>query len=266
MPSPNQLAKKVARLFRVPKKILLYFKEFGLAKGWGYLKKLRISPKTGEVVQIEAPSLGRTLSIRAGTSDTFVMEALILYDDSELPQEVTNSVQKSKGLVVDAGANIGLNTLLMHKKWPNHTIVALECDKENFEILLKNVEGISQVKPMLAALWHTKTMVEIADPSVPAWSRQVKEGGSGTSKVQALSLSDILAETQTNEIAFLKCDIEGAEKSVMDALNPESAPILAALVELHERKVAGCEESFASFAKRYDKKVKRAGEYHLAAP
>jgi FkbM family methyltransferase len=55
-------------------------------------------------------------------------------------------------LILDLGANIGLATLYFAKNWPKAYIVAVEPDEENFRLMLANLDGLSNVKPVNAAV------------------------------------------------------------------------------------------------------------------
>ena len=55
--------------------------------------------------------------------------------------------------------NIGLAAVFFANRHPNAEIVAIEPEHQNFEILRKNVEPYSQIRPLEAALWGSNTNI-----------------------------------------------------------------------------------------------------------
>jgi len=61
-------------------------------------------------------------------------------------EELASSVGDDAGLVIDAGANIGLSALTFAHRWPAARIVCLEVDDANLELLCRNT-AMQPAKP-----------------------------------------------------------------------------------------------------------------------
>jgi FkbM family methyltransferase len=134
------------------------------------------------------------------------------------------ALRNFKGLVVDAGANSGIFSLIsaMFAK----QVVALEPHPDNFRILQRNIErnGVKNIFAINKALWHEKGNLEIHEGT-----------HSGEHSIYSPSTKSITASTTTLEelvktfgnIDLLKIDIEGAEfpifadldSTVLDRIN-----------------------------------------------
>src|SRR3954468_3707512 len=85
-----------------------------------------------DLVHIKIPGLEHDLILRNGSSDAYCFNQVFLDLDYDFEVEIKPS------FIVDCGANIGLSFLFSHKKYPKATIVAVEPEASNFEMLQKN--------------------------------------------------------------------------------------------------------------------------------
>lgn len=172
------------------------------------------------------------------------------------------------GLIVDAGGYIGTAAIAMSRMYPRATVVTLEPSSKNFELLQSNVEDYPQIKPMKRALSLSNNQnLKLNDRGTGQWGFSVVQGKSvGVNTyiedVDTISLEKILLETGFEIVSLFKCDIEGAEKELLE--NPGRAMVECPLImiELHERIVVGCEKSFRDFS-RNRLIVGTAGEKYL---
>lgn len=136
-----------------------------------------------------------------------------------------------KLLIVDGGANIGTSSVYFAVNYPNAKIVAIEPERENYKLLVKNCEGLN-IEPVQSALHHTSGKeLFISDPGIGDMS--FRTGIVGEYSVPTISVSDILRGTIA--IPFIcKIDIEGAEDIVFleDYYWMSKFPLL--IVELHD--------------------------------
>jgi FkbM family methyltransferase len=68
-----------------------------------------------------------------------------------------------KPLIVDVGANTGAASLYAHRAFPDARIVAVEPDRQNFELLVANAAGFP-ISCRLAAVTSRPTLVRVVDP------------------------------------------------------------------------------------------------------
>lgn len=117
--------------------------------------------------------------------------------------------------IVDAGANIGDETIRFRYFHPDATIVALEPQPGNYRLLTKNVEGDPNTIILSKGLWSRECDLNIiANGSNEGFS--VCEVPDGTGELQAVSIDSILTLLSNRcngftEIDILKLDVEGAE-------------------------------------------------------
>ena len=133
----------------------------------------------------------------------------------------------NSGIIIDAGANIGLSVIYFKMKYPNHHVIAFEPDKEIFKVLALNVQnkGLLDIELINKALWNEKTILSFAS--------DLSDGGrindSGTTQVETVLLSDYLK----NPVEMLKMDIEGAETKVIEECLPYLSNVRFIFVEYH---------------------------------
>ena len=140
-------------------------------------------------------------------------------------------LQDLRGVVVDAGAYVGLFTLLasVHAQ----EVVALEAHPDNVALLRENVGRNRRTNVVVrhSALWSTDGTTSFGDGPATSAGSVFAEGGKQLS-VPSLSLDSLIAST--GPVDLLKLDVEGAEFDILDAASEESLSQVRAIVaELH---------------------------------
>lgn len=141
------------------------------------------------------------------------------------------SAKNFKGLIVDAGANTGIYSLICSRF--AEKVIALEPYPENYQRLLENVEKnfAQNILPLNKALWYKKETLNIFEGS-----HSGEHSIFSTSKkcIQApVTTLDELVRTY-GKIDLLKIDIEGAEFSVFENLDSDVFNQINAIVgEIH---------------------------------
>lgn len=116
-------------------------------------------------------------------------------------------------VILDCGANMGLSVLYFAQNYPNHQIIAFEPERLIFDILQENVETFQLKNVTLhnKAVWtKTETLKFYSDGGMGG---RVNEAYSNRQPVliDAVPLSDYITE----DVDFLKLDVEGAEDEVL---------------------------------------------------
>lgn len=122
-------------------------------------------------------------------------------------------------LVVDVGANRGTFSLMSRMMWPRARIVAFEPWKEAAELAALNVGGL-RVELYRAALGRSSSVRMIGEAE--GTSTAFSDSGDGETAPAGL-LSDLLSAVNANPercLSILKCDVEGAETTILE-LEPE---------------------------------------------
>jgi FkbM family methyltransferase len=138
--------------------------------------------------------------------------------------------------ILDCGANVGVVTLYLKRRYPGARITAFEADPTIATTLSRNIDEnhLSDVDVVAAAVWdsagETTFVAEGAD------SGGVARDYRGTARkritVPTVRLRDVLAREQ--RVDLLKLDVEGAEHRVLQDCESELSKVQAIAVELHD--------------------------------
>ena len=135
---------------------------------------------------------------------------------------IAMALVKEGDVVLDVGANTGWFTLNWLKNVPNVTVCSFEPMPETFEVLVKNLQlnnhgsdrafnyGLSNKRAEVEFYWDTErcgatSMVNLRGTDQ---TRIVKS--------EVRRLDDVFPTLGVDCIDFIKCDVEGAEKLVLD--------------------------------------------------
>lgn len=217
------------------------------------------------LLKIERPDIRHPLFLRAPSTDVRVFEQIFL------KREYDFEVKKAPRTIIDAGANIGLASVYFSNKFPDAKIIAVEPERSNFEILERNAAAYDNITPVLAALWHENTTIDLVDPELGKWGfmTQARNGGEEplgetVHEVQAITVETIMKEHELDRIDILKIDIEGAEREVFSDPTAWIGKVDALIVELHERLKLGCNRSFYNSTNGFDHEWVQGENVYLA--
>lgn len=132
---------------------------------------------------------------------------------------------KENDNVLDAGANIGLFTVLAGKKLNNTgKLIAVEPDDNNYDMLLENIKinNLSNVETYKKGLWSKETNLEFLIGKRPGEHSLLDNDQFSGDKIviECVSIDSLLETFQLSHFDFIKMDIEGAEIEVV--LNSKS--------------------------------------------
>lgn len=185
----------------------------------------------------------RPLYLRLRTSDVSVYSDIIVRGEYKL--DLPGFEPK---IIVDAGANCGMASVVYANAYPEARIIAIEPDRSNFEMLVKNVRAYPNVTPIHAALWHEDGEVSLSgcDDAYEKWGIHAVQG----SGVRALTVETLMREHQIQAIDLFKVDIEGGEKELFRNA-PWMSKVKLLCIELHDRLIPGCREPVTKSAKGF---------------
>jgi FkbM family methyltransferase len=208
----------------------------------------------GREVRIEVPGWRESITLRARTSDVMVAIQLLLMDELAFPE------LGEARLIIDAGANIGLSALTFAHKWPSATIICLEVDDANLDMLRRNTAGFPGIRVVAAGLWRRSAGLRISNPDAASWVFRVEEDEHGP--IKGKGVAELLDEVGASRLDLLKVDIEGAETEVFGA---EAGAWLDrvdnVMVELHEVFRPGSSTAIRDTLERSGFRLSRSGEY-----
>ncbi|MEJ1239013.1 FkbM family methyltransferase [Chryseolinea sp. T2] len=152
--------------------------------------------------------------LRWNSSDFMVFNQVFIREEYSL----LKTEELLRPTILDGGANIGCTTLYLKAHFPDAMVFAMEADKDNFEILQKNIElsKLANVSCVNNAIWWETGEVFLAADYRDGreWSRHVAP--SGTTKVAASTIASALEGSGFKQFDILKLDIEGAEVDIFE--------------------------------------------------
>ena len=235
-----------------------FHERFGVVRGTRVgraVRKLEYAGHQGDLVAIplagEPPITGR-----ARTHDGAVFRQTYMWRELDAPFPF------SPATIVDAGANIGVTTRYLARKFPGAQVISLEIDEANLALLRYNTAHLRQVTVRPMALWGHRARVTIENPGAETDGYRAVESRDGD--IEAIGVEELLDESGIRTLDLLKMDIEGGERDVF-SLSPERwlGRGRMILVELHERYRPGCVAALERVIRAGHYRVTRSGEYHL---
>jgi FkbM family methyltransferase len=173
-------------------------------------------------------------------------------------------------VIVDIGANVGVISFYLAKKYPDAKIYAYEPHPSNYKNLVKGIaeNGINNVFPFnKAVLEESGLEVEIYLDEENSGASSIYYPSSGSATVETISLPDIVKENGIEKIDYLKIDCEGAEFDILEkteALYRGEIPIGEIFVEIHSFMQSEGERNIIELLTRIkDMKNVRAMRYFI---
>ncbi len=217
-------------------------------------------------VRCSVPGLRYPVCLRLKTSDVAAFSEILLDDQYDW------HFSGNPKVIVDAGANIGLTTVFYANKYPNATIIAIEPEPANFQMLKENTASYPNVIAQRVALWNMDCELDILDPGDGLWDfwgfrTNTPETSRTTAKrglVRGRTLDRIMSDNHINHIDLLKLDIEGAEKEVCGNPSGWIGQVGALAVELHDRFKEGCTAAVFAATQGFEHRWKRGETTFIA--
>jgi hypothetical protein len=196
----------------------------------------------------------RTLYIRTNSSDFSVICSSFIKDELSLAQKLYT--KNFSGLIIDAGGYIGTAAIKLSEFFPRSKIISLEPSNENFKLLKRNTEKYRNIIPIQAALVDKKSKkIKLLDRNTGKCGFTIIRNPADCKKtnyIQEITPMTIyeIQKKFRKKINILKMDIEGSEKSIFDNNKNILENIDVIIVELHDRIISGCLNSFKFFSKK----------------
>lgn len=192
--------------------------------------------------EVEVKWKGRKVHIRKGSSDFKVFQQVMVFDHYNYNLSAESPVET----VIDLGANVGLSALFFAVKYPNARVIAVEPERHNYEQLVKNVSGFSNVYALNNAIWYENKELNIYDGGGGEYAFNIVEAnGTLVGTTTCITINDIIEKYDLKKIDILKVDIEGAEKELfMYNFNKWLPMVRCIMIELHDGDHPGCTSAF----------------------
>ena len=132
------------------------------------------------------PKLSHAVRLRLHTSDTMLFGGVII------DEEYSFGLPFFADVIVDVGANVGLTSIFYAKTFPNARILAIEAERSNFDLMLKNVRPYPNITPIHAALWGSEGYISIGDPLPGAFGSWGFTVSSEPGDVRAITIRSLM--------------------------------------------------------------------------
>jgi len=162
-----------------------------------------------ETLVIDIPEWGK-IPIRANGEDTSLLRQILVDGEYNLPSE---NVRR----VVDLGANIGLATVFLSRRFPDAEIACVEPSPQNIP-LLKRVIAMNGIRACVfeAAIGPVDGSIDLFLSAQPDCTSVVNAVNTvGIVKVPQISMEHLMKDMGWEGIDVMKLDIEGAEKFLL---------------------------------------------------
>jgi len=196
--------------------------------------------------QVRFRVMGEQLTLRTSTTDLQTARHSLGGEFGEALDHVTAPA----GLIVDAGGYIGTAAIAFARHHPKARIVCLEPMPENYALCVANTCALPNIE-----VWNKALASRCA--SLPLFGRATglegntlvagapdRRGAAPLAVVETLDIPTLLETCGASSIAFLKVDIEGAEKELFTHAAPWIERVDVVFAELHDRILAGCTAAF----------------------
>jgi FkbM family methyltransferase len=184
---------------------------------------------------IVPPQSNHRVYLRVDTSDFCAYRDVLTFRSKSYDPGIPGF---SPNVIVDAGAHIGMASVLFALKYPAAKIIAIEPEPSNFAALVRNTAPYKTIAPIQAALWREDGEVTLgASNAHPKGAFQIVEHGH--QRVRAITMDTVMRENGIHSIDLLKVDIESAEIEVFESC-PWIRNVRVIAIELHDRVRPGC--------------------------
>lgn len=165
---------------------------------------------------------GHLFSCRLPNSSDYGMAKQVLVDgEYKLIVDYFKTNNMEPNIIIDAGANIGVTSILLKNIYPKSKIYCIEPDDDNFRLLSENLD--EYVKDQTVILYKNGLLGKSGlNLSVNSnfrdhsnCARQVEFSKDDTT-LKSITIDEIIKNNNIDRIDFLKMDIEGSERFLIE--------------------------------------------------
>lgn len=147
------------------------------------------------------------LFYRKGATDQGVMLAAFHYQYQDV-----NINCKNSPVIFDLGANVGYCSRFYLEKYPKASIVAVELEINNYNMLLKNLEPFSNFVCYHAGIWYKDGKITLTGTIEDSF--HIIESENEAKNVDSICMESLFIKTSIKYVDLVKMDIEGAERQL----------------------------------------------------
>ena len=167
--------------------------------------------------------------------------------------------------IVDAGAFTGFSAVYLHRRFPRATIIAVEPEASNYNLLEKNTKCFREIQPVRGGLYGEAGNLKILDRDAEKYAFQVSESLETGEELHGYTIPLLMKKFDLPEIDLLKMDIEGSEFSVFSNNPEEWLPrVRMVIAEVHEYLHPGVGDQIMNILQKSGFTIRWKGENLVA--
>ncbi len=173
------------------------------------------------------------LTLRRTNSDIFVVRDVFESEDYGFVKKMG---LPADARILDLGANIGLASLYFASLFPKSTILAVEPDGANCDLLERNCEPLISAGRMTLVRGFVggEDGSAAIDRSDQSWGfKKAGPAEAGKESIPCLSVPSLLGIRPMERIDLVKCDIEGSEAEVFANCASWIGQVENLIIEVH---------------------------------
>lgn len=214
---------------------------------------------------IPVPGYDQPFRARLGGTDVLTLGHVIGEECYAFPLPLPTSPR----WIIDAGANTGYAAVYLASRYPEATVIAVEPDAGNYELLAHHAERHANIVPVQAALWTHDGTVDLADAGRGDWGFAVADAivdveAASAVEVEAITVGSLMERHEMDRIHLFKLDIEGGERAIFRDADAWIDAVDAIVLELHDRMLPGCTEAFEAATRSFPTSVQRGDDTFVA--
>lgn len=233
-------------------------KIFEFAKTYGFVNgvTLYLNRKYKKTSTVKFPFLKYPVYFRG----QFNKSDLQMFGQIFLSKEYNITIPIEPKIIMDLGANVGFASVYFADRFPGAKIIALEPNKDNYELAGRNVKNYGNVQLVHGAIWNKPEEIHVVDKGYGEGAFMI-EAGRGADAVQAYTIKQLMEIVKVDFIDVLKIDIEGSEKEIFEYGYEEWLPhTKIILVETHDRYRKGTSKAVFNTISKYEFSLELSGE------
>lgn len=155
------------------------------------------------------------------SSDYDVLRQVLVLEEYKIPLSFLENLKTEPQHIIDAGANIGATSLYFKNRFPGVKIYSIEPDDNNFSLLSENLAPFVNegscilLKAGLSGVEGENLQVHSNFGDGRNWAKAVEKTTEVTG-LKSITINNIINSHNIPIIDFLKIDIEGGEKFLID--------------------------------------------------
>jgi FkbM family methyltransferase len=189
--------------------------------------------RTPRIVDVRLRSFGAPVSLRTHSTDISVLKELVLARSYE---SVVAHAPPGTAAIVDLGANTGLVTRWLARRFPGARFLAVEPEPGNLVLLRRNLAGLGERVAIAGVCAGARPRRVTLASSTGSWGFTMRDaaGDDSEASVAVVPIGDLLDEHGFEHVDVLKCDVEGAERELFEDAARWLGRVDVAVVECHD--------------------------------